>query len=124
MTALILGAAAPGSGAASLLPSLAAIGLHHYLTVAAILFVLGLATVATRRNAVAILMGVELILNAASLNFVAFSKYAHGGVSGQVFSIFIILLAAAEACVALAIVLAIFRNFRNVDVMKTTTLRQ
>lgn len=104
--------------------ALVTIGLHHYLTVAAILFVLGLATVATRRNAVAVLMGVELILNAASLNFVAFSKYAHGGVSGQVFSIFIILLAAAEACIALAIVLAIFRNFRNVDVMKTTTLRQ
>jgi NADH-quinone oxidoreductase subunit K len=103
---------------------LVTIGLHHYLTVAAILFVLGLLTVATRRNAVAILMGVELILNAASLNFVAFSRYAHGGISGQVFSIFIIVLAAAEACIALAIVLAIFRSFRNVDVLRTTTLRQ
>ena len=104
--------------------ALVTIGVHHYLVVAALLFVLGLLTVATRRNAVAILMGVELILNAASLNFVAFSKYAHGGVAGQVFSLFIILLAAAEAVIALAIVLAIFRNFKNVDVFKTTTLRE
>ena len=104
--------------------SLVSIGLPHYLVVASILFVLGLLTVATRRNAVAILMGVELILNAASLNFVAFSKYAHGGLSGQVFSLFIILLAAAEAAIALAIVLSIFRNFRSVDVFRTTTLRE
>jgi NADH-quinone oxidoreductase subunit K len=104
--------------------ALVSIGLHHYLIVATILFVLGLLTVATRRNAVAILMGVELILNAASLNFVAFSKYSHGGIAGQVFSLFIILLAAAEACIALAIVLAIFRNFKNVDIFKTTTLRE
>jgi len=100
------------------------IGLHHYLIVSAILFVLGLLTVATRRNAVAILMGVELILNAGSLNFVAFSHYAHGGISGQVFSLFIILLAAAEACIALAIVLSIFRNFKNVDVLSASTLRE
>jgi NADH-quinone oxidoreductase subunit K len=103
---------------------LVTIGLHHYLVVAALLFVAGLITVATRRNAVAILMGVELILNAASLNFVAFSRFVHGGVAGQVFSLFIILLAAAEACIALAIVLSIFRNFRNVDVFKTSTLRE
>ncbi len=100
------------------------IGLPHFLVVSAILFGLGLYTVATRRNAVAILMGVELILNAAALNFVAFSKFAHGGLSGQVFSLFIILLAAAEAAIALAIVLAIFRSFRNVDVFRTTTLRE
>jgi NADH-quinone oxidoreductase subunit K len=100
------------------------IGLEHYLMVAMILFVLGLLTVSTRRNAVAILMGVELILNAASLNFVAFAKYTEAGVSGQVFSLFIILLAAAEACIALAILLAIFRNFKNVDVLETSTLRE
>jgi NADH-quinone oxidoreductase subunit K len=104
--------------------ALVTIGLHHYLVVAALLFVLGLLTVATRRNAVAILMGVELILNAASLNFVAFSKYTEGGVAGQVFSLFIILLAAAEACIALAIVLSIYRNFKDVDVFKTATLRE
>ena len=100
------------------------IGLTHYLVVAAVLFVLGLVAVVSRRNTIAILMGVELILNAASLNFVAFSRYVHGGVAGQVFSLFIILLAAAEACIALAIVLSIFRNFRNVDVFKTSTLRE
>jgi len=100
------------------------IGLTHYVVVATILFVLGLLTVATRRNAVAILMGVELILNGASLNFVAFAKYTHGGIAGQVFSLFIILLAAAEACIALAILLAIFRNFKNVDSFSTSTLRE
>lgn len=103
---------------------LVTIGLHHYLIVSALLFTLGLLTVATRRNAVAILMGVELILNAGSLNFVAFSQYAHGGISGQVFSLFIILLAAAEACIALAIVLSIFRHFKNVDALSASTLRE
>jgi NADH-quinone oxidoreductase subunit K len=105
------------------LNAIVAVGLHHYLVVASLLFVLGLVTVATRRNAVAILMGVELILNAAALNFVAFSRFSHGGIAGQVFSLFIILLAAAEAVIALAIVLSIFRHFKNVDVFKTTTLR-
>jgi NADH-quinone oxidoreductase subunit K len=104
--------------------ALVSVGLTHYLVVAAALFTAGLITVATRRNAVAILMGVELILNAASLNFVAFSRFVHGGITGQVFSLFIILLAAAEACIALAIVLSIFRNFKNVDVLRTTTLRE
>ena len=104
--------------------SIGTIGLTHYLIFAAVLFVLGLLTVATRRNAVAILMGVELILNAASVNFVAFAKFVHGAIAGQVFSIFIILLAAAEAAIALAIVLSIFRNFRDVDVFKTSTLRE
>jgi NADH-quinone oxidoreductase subunit K len=104
--------------------ALVTVGLHHFLVVASILFVAGLITVATRRNAVAILMGVELILNAASLNFIAFARYVHGGVTGQVFSLFIILLAAAEACIALAIVLSIYRNFKNVDVFRTTTLRE
>lgn len=106
------------------LAELFSIGLTHYVVVATILFVLGLLTVATRRNAVAILMGVELILNGASLNFVAFAKYTHGGIAGQVFSLFIILLAAAEACIALAILLAIFRNFKNVDSFSTSTLRE
>ena len=105
-------------------PSVVAVGLYHYLLVATCLFVLGLLTVATRRNAVAILMGVELILNGACLNFVAFAKYTHGGIAGQVFTLFIILLAAAEACIALAILLAIFRNFKDVDIFKTSTLRE
>ncbi len=104
--------------------SLSAIGLPHYLIVSALLFGLGVLTVATRRSAVAILMGVELILNAANLNFVAFSHYVEGKVGGQVFAIFIILLAAAEAAIALAIVLAIFRGFRTIDTEATATLKQ
>ena len=100
------------------------IGLPHFLVVSAILFGLGLLTVATRRNAVAILMGVELILNAAALNFVAFSHYVAGAVGGAIFALFIIVLAAAEAAIALAIVLAIFRHFRTIDAHDVSTLRE
>jgi NADH-quinone oxidoreductase subunit K len=99
------------------------IGLVHYLTVGAVLFGLGLLTVMTRKNAVGILLGVELILNAAALNFVAFSRYVEGSVGGQVFAVFIIVMAAAEAAIALAIVLAIFRHFRSIDAVETSTLR-
>jgi len=103
--------------------ALANVGLNHFLILSAILFGIGLLTVATRRNAVAVLMGVELILNAAALNFVAFSHYVEGAVGGQVFAVFIIVLAAAEAAIALAIVLAIFRHFRSIDAVETSTLR-
>lgn len=99
------------------------IGLNHFLILSAVLFGIGLLTVATRRNAVAVLMGVELILNAAALNFVAFSHYVEGGIGGQVFAVFVIVLAAAEAAIALAIVLAIFRHFRSIDSVDTSTLR-
>ncbi len=81
------------------------IGLVHYLSVAAVLFGLGLFTVMTRKNSVGILLGVELILNAAALNFVAFSHYVEGNVGGQVFAVFIIVLAAAEAAIALMAIL-------------------
>lgn len=100
------------------------IHLSHYLVVSAILFTLGLLTVMTRRNAVAVLMGVELILNAAALNFVAFSRYVEGGVGGLVFAVFVIVMAAAEAVIALAIVLAIFRQFRSIDAVLTSTLKE
>jgi NADH-quinone oxidoreductase subunit K len=104
--------------------ALATIGLTHFLVLSALLFTLGLVTVATRRNAVAILMGVELILNAAAINFVAFSHYAQGTIDGQVFAVFVIVLAAAEAAVALAIVLAAFRQFRTVDATAMSTLKE
>jgi len=100
------------------------IGLQHFLVVSAALFALGLLTVATRRNAVAILMGVELILNAAALNFVAFAHFVAGAVGGVVFALFIIVLAAAEAAIALAIVLAIFRHFRTIDAHDVSTLKE
>ena len=100
------------------------IGLQHFLVVSAALFALGLLTVATRRNAVAILMGVELILNAAALNFVAFAHFVAGAVGGVAFALFIIVLAAAEAAIALAIVLAIFRHFKTIDAHDVSTLKE
>ena len=104
--------------------ALTEIGLRHYLVLSALLFTLGLVTAATRRSAVAILMGIELILNAAAINFVAFSHYSQGSVTGHVFAIFVIVLAAAEAAVALAIVLAVFRAFRSIDSTVLTTLKE
>jgi NADH-quinone oxidoreductase subunit K len=100
------------------------VGLQHFLVVGALLFSLGLLTVATRRNAVGVLMGVELILNGANVNFVAFNHYVTGGVSGQVFALFAIVLAAAEAAVGLAIVLTIFQTFRSIDVRVADTMRE
>jgi NADH-quinone oxidoreductase subunit K len=100
------------------------VGLQHFLAVGALLFTLGILTVATRRNAVGVLMGVELILNGANVNFVAFNHYVTGGVSGQIFALFIIVLAAAEAAVGLAIVLAIFQTFRSIDVRLADTMRE
>lgn len=103
--------------------ALLSVGLSHFLLLSALIFVIGLFVVATRRNAVAVLMGVELILNAAALNFVAFSHYVEGAIGGQVFAVFIIVMAAAEAAIALAIVLAIFRHFKSIDSNDTSTLR-
>jgi len=100
------------------------VGLEHYLLISGVLFVLGLLCVATRRNAVGVLMGVELILNAANINFVAFSHYITGAVGGLAFSIFVIMLAAAEAAVALAIVIAIYNNFKTISVDEADTMRQ
>jgi NADH-quinone oxidoreductase subunit K len=99
------------------------IGLHHYLVVALIVFLCGVFTVLTRRNAIGILMGVELILNSANINYIAFSRFGGGGYDGQVFSVFVIMLAAAEAAIGLAIVLGIYRQFETIDVEATDTLR-
>ena len=101
-----------------------AIGLTHYLVIGAILFCLGLYSVLTRRNAISILMGVELILNSANINYVAFAHYSSGSLDGQIYAIFVIMLAAAEAAVGLAIVLAIFQLFHTIDVAATETLRE
>ena len=100
-----------------------AVGLQHFLVMAAALFALGMFVVVTRRNAVAVLMGVELILNAANINFVAFSRYVTTEVDGQLFALFVIVLAACEAAVALAIVLVFFRQLRTVDVREADQLR-
>ncbi len=100
----------------------ATIGLEHFLIVGMLLFVAGLFTVVTRRNAIGILMGVELILNSANINYVAFARYS-GGHDGQIFSVFVIMLAAAEAAIGLAIVLGIYRTFETIDVEATDVLR-
>lgn len=100
------------------------VGLPHFLAVGALLFALGLLTVTTRRNAIGVLMGVELILNGANVNFVAFERYVVGGVDGHVFALFTMVLAAAEAAVGLAIVLAIFQTFRSIDVRTVDAMRE
>lgn len=94
----------------------ATVGLQHFLVVGLILFCLGLFCVLTRRNAIGVLMGVELILNAANVNYIAFSRFGSGGYDGQVFSVFVIMLAAAEAAIGLAIVLGIYSRVRSIDV--------
>jgi NADH-quinone oxidoreductase subunit K len=91
-------------------------GLTHVLFVSAFLFMFGTYAILTRRNAIMVLMGIELVLNAAGLNFVAFGRYATGTFDGQVITLFIIVLAAAEAAIALAIVLNIYQNFNTVNV--------
>jgi NADH:ubiquinone oxidoreductase subunit K len=96
------------------------VGLEHFLVVGAILFTLGIVCVLTRRNAVAVLIGIELILNAAGLNLIAFSHYGGQGLEGSVFVLFIIVMAAA---VALALILAIQRRLKTVDVDRTDSLK-
>jgi NADH-quinone oxidoreductase subunit K len=93
------------------------IGLTHYLLLGALLFVCGAVCMASKRNAIGILMGVELVLNGANINFVAFARYNPAfQVEGQVFALFGIVLAAAEAAIALAIVLNFYNNHMTVDV--------
>jgi NADH-quinone oxidoreductase subunit K len=91
-------------------------GLDKMLVISAALFCCGLYTILTRRNAVAVLMGVELILNSANINFVAFSHYVSRLIGGQIFAVFVIVLAAAEAAVALAIFLRLYATTGTVEV--------
>jgi NADH-quinone oxidoreductase subunit K len=99
------------------------IGLNHFLIISVLLFSMGLFGIITRRNAVMVLMGVELILNAANINFIAFSKYGNFGYNGQAMALFIIVLAAAEAAIALAIVLNIYKTFSTVNVDEIDRLK-
>lgn len=99
------------------------IGLHHFLVISTILFSLGIFGIITRRNAVMVLMGIELILNAANINFVAFAKYGNFGLQGEIIALFVIILAAAEAAVALAIVLNIYKNFSTINVDEIDNLK-
>jgi len=99
------------------------ITLNHFLVLSLAVFSLGLFTVLTRRNAIGILMGVELILNSANINYLAFAFYGGSKYDGQIFAIFVIMLAAAEAVIGLAVVLAIYQNFKTIDVDAAETLR-
>jgi len=94
----------------------------HYLVVAAALFIIGTIGVLTRRNVVVVLMSIELILNAVNLNLVAFSRL-YNGLNGQIFSIFIVADAAAEAAVGLGILIAFFRNKETVNIDEVDLLK-
>jgi NADH-quinone oxidoreductase subunit K len=99
------------------------VGLSHFLIVSSILFSLGLFGIVTRKNAVMVLMGIELVLNSANINFIAFAKYGNFGLQGQIMALFVIVLAAAEAAIALAIVLNIYKTFSTVNVDEIDTLK-
>ncbi|MEZ0229169.1 MAG: NADH-quinone oxidoreductase subunit NuoK [Planctomycetota bacterium] len=113
---------------------MAEIGLVHFLVVSSLVFGLGAAIVMVRRNAVAVLMGVEMILNAAALNFIAFGRYidsaevgnpAHGAATaGQAVALFIVVAAAAEAAIALAIVLNFFNRYQTIHLDEGSELKQ
>ncbi len=108
-------------------------GLQHpdlskFLVIGALLFTIGVAGVLTRRNIIIIFMSIELILNAANLNFIAFSRYLQdagnmNAVAGQIFTVFIIVVAAAEAAIGLGIVIALYRNRETIFVDKIDLLK-
>ena len=98
------------------------LSVQHFIVLSAIVFCLGLFCVVTRRNALGILMGIELILNAANINYLAFAYFGGARYDGQIFAIFVIMLAAAEAVIGLAVILAIYQNLRTIDVDATETL--
>jgi NADH:ubiquinone oxidoreductase subunit K len=99
------------------------IELQWYLMVGAVLFVTGIACMATKRNGIGVLMGVELVLNGANVNFVAFSRHTALGLDGQIIALFVIVLAAAEAAVALAIALNFYNNHLTIDVDRGADLQ-
>src|SRR5256886_14521201 len=100
------------------------IGLEHYLLLGAILFVCGAVCMATKRNAIGVLIGVELVLNGANINFVAFAHFNPAfEIEGMIFALFVIVMAAAEAAVALAIVLNFYNNHMTVDVDSAEELK-
>ena len=98
--------------------------LNHYLALSAILFCIGIYGVLTRRNAIGILMSIELLFNAANINFIAFSKFiTPQALTGQIFAVFVIAIAAAEATVGLAIVILIYRHHKEINVDKINIMK-
>jgi NADH-quinone oxidoreductase subunit K len=99
------------------------VGLTHFLVVSTFLFAMGIYAIVTRKNAIMVLMGVELILNSANINFIAFSRFGNFGLQGHLIALFVIVLAAAEAAIALAIVLNIYKTLATVNVDEVDSLR-
>ncbi|MDQ7826323.1 MAG: NADH-quinone oxidoreductase subunit NuoK [Candidatus Eremiobacteraeota bacterium] len=98
------------------------IGLNHYLILSLAVFSIGIFGVLTRRSAIGVLLSLELMFNAVCLNFAAFSYFLHT-ISGQIMVIFIIAIAAAESCVGIALVLSIYRHFKDISVDKVSELK-
>lgn len=100
------------------------VGLYHYLTLAVVLFSIGLYGVLSSRNAIRVLMSLELMLNAVNINLVAFNNFLHlHDLSGQVFSVFILTVSAAEASVGLAVLIALYRRVVSADMEKFSVLK-
>jgi len=100
------------------------IPLQHILFLSTALFFIGMYGLFTRRNLISILMAIELILNSVNINFVAFNKYLYpNNLDGVFFTLFIIAIAAAEAAVAIAIIINLYRNFRSIDVEDATEMK-
>ena len=97
------------------------IPLEHFLILGAILFCIGIAIVLTKKSLIMVLMGLELILNAVNINFVAFSKY-HGNNGGQMFALFVMIIAASELALGLAILMNIYKNYKQTDADKLNEL--
>jgi NADH:ubiquinone oxidoreductase subunit K len=100
------------------------IPLEHYFYISAILFVTGFAIVLTRKNIVIVLVGVELMLNAANLNFVAFNRLHADRYDGQMMTVFVMIVAAAEAAIALALLWQVYRYFRTADLDKLNSIKE
>lgn len=99
------------------------IGLGHYLVVTSFMFVAGIVVMTLKRNAIGILIGAELVLNAGAINFVAFERFRAGGLDGQLTAIFVVVLAAAEAAIALAVFLNFYSGLATIDVDRGDTLK-
>jgi len=99
------------------------VGLTHYLVLAAIIFCAGVLTMIIKRNAIGMLIGVELLLNSANINLVAFSRYRVGALDGQVFALFVVVLAAAEAAIAIAIFVNLYNSLATIDVDRADEMK-
>jgi NADH-quinone oxidoreductase subunit K len=125
---LLLQQASDGSRFALMKQAAANPDLSKFLVIGALLFIIGVAGVLTRRNIIVIFMSIELILNAANLNFIAFSRYlssigSQNALAGQIFTVFVIVVAAAEAAIGLGIVIALYRNKETIWVDEIDLLK-